>query len=92
MKFANTIFQIAKLRFSSIFDKFPEFSNNSQGTSLKARGLKFWILALYIHIYAPVKIDLAKSTYEGDFRGGDVCAPPCVISSKKKPALTRVKR
>ena len=48
MKFANTIFQIAKLRFSSIFDKFPEFSNNSQGTSLKARGLKFWLGVVWI--------------------------------------------
>ena len=83
MKFANTIFQIAKLRFSSIFDKFPEFSNNSQGTSLKARGLKFWILALYIHIYAPVKIDLAKSTYEGDFRGV-MFAPPPALSPQIK--------
>ena len=50
MKFENTLFQIAKLRLSSIFvifDKFPKFSQNSQGTSLKARDLKFWILALY---------------------------------------------
>ena len=37
-------------RFLPIFNKFPEFSKNSQGTSLKAMGLKFWILPLYIHI------------------------------------------
>ena len=52
-KFENTFFQIAKLRFSTIFNDFwqnSEFSKNSQGTSLKARGLIFWILALYTSI------------------------------------------
>ena len=59
-KFETPFFLIAKLRFltifndfrqdSRIFDKIPEFSKNSQGTSLKDRGLIFWILALYIHI------------------------------------------
>ena len=33
-----------------IFDKIREFSKNSQGTSLKARGLIFLIVALYIRI------------------------------------------
>ena len=35
-------------RFLSILEKFTKLSKNSQGTSLKARGLKFWILPLYI--------------------------------------------
>ena len=52
MKFKSTFFQIAKLRFSSIF---ADFHQNSQifkfsGMSLKARGLIFWLLALYIRI------------------------------------------
>ena len=37
-------------RFRRIFIKIPEFSKNSQRMSLKARGLKFWNLALHIHI------------------------------------------
>ena len=52
-KFKNTFLQIGKLRFLTIFNDFrqnSEFSKNSQGTSLKARGLIFWILAIYIHI------------------------------------------
>ena len=53
MKFENTFFQIEKLRFLTIFNDFQqnsEFSKNSQGTSLKAMGLIFWILALYIWV------------------------------------------
>ena len=50
MKFENTFFQIAKLRFLTIFNDFRQNSKHSQGTSLKARGLIFWILALYIRI------------------------------------------
>ena len=60
IKFKNTFFQIAKLRFSTIFENIPEFSKNSQGMSLKARGLIFWFLALYIHILAPVKTEFGK--------------------------------
>ena len=55
MKFKNTSFQIAKLRFLMIFEDIPEFSKNSQRMSLKARGLIFWFLALHIRILAPVK-------------------------------------
>ena len=33
-----------------IFIKIPEVSKNSQGMSLRARGLKFWNLALHIRI------------------------------------------
>ena len=40
-----------------IFDNIQEWSKNSQGRSLKARGLIFWILALNIRIKAPVKIE-----------------------------------
>ena len=61
MKFKNTFFQIAKLKFSTIFENIPEFSKNSQGMSLKARGLIFWFLALYIRILAPVKTEFEKS-------------------------------
>ena len=43
-----------------IFEKIPEFSNKSQGRSLKARGLIFWFLALYIRILAPVKTEFGK--------------------------------
>ena len=50
MKFENTFFQIAKLMIFNDFRQNSKFSKNSQGTSLKARGLIFWILALYIHI------------------------------------------
>ena len=50
MKFENTFFHIAKLRFLWIFIKIPEFSKNSQGMSLKARGLQFWNLAHHIRI------------------------------------------
>ena len=50
MKFKNIFFQIAKLRLTTIFENIPEFSKNFQGMSLKARGLIFWILALYIDI------------------------------------------
>ena len=50
MKFKNTFFQIAKLRFLTIFENIPEFSKNSQGLSLKASGMKFWIFALHIRI------------------------------------------
>ena len=58
-----------------IFENIPEFSKNSQGMSLKARGLKFWFLALYIHILAPVKTECAKSIKMADFRGDDNQAP-----------------
>ena len=61
MKFKNTFFQIAKLRFSTIFEKIPEFSKNSQGRSLKARGLIFWFLAFHILILAPVKTEFEKN-------------------------------
>ena len=61
MKFKNIFFQIAKLRFSTIFENIPEFSRNSQGMSLKARGLIFWFLALYIRTLAPVKQNLKKT-------------------------------
>ena len=61
MKFKNTFFQIAKLKFSTIFENIPEFSKNSQGMSLKAGGLIFWFLALYIRILAPVKTEFEKS-------------------------------
>ena len=60
-EFKNTFFQIAKLRFSTIYEKIPEFYKNSQGRSLKARGLIFWFLALYISILAPVKTECEKS-------------------------------
>ena len=40
------------------------------GTSLKARSLIFWILALYICIKAPVKTEFAKSIIWSIFRGG----------------------
>ena len=59
-KFKNTFFQIAKLRFLTGIEKIPEFSKNSQGRSLKARGLIFWFLALYIHILALVKTEFEK--------------------------------
>ena len=68
-KIENTFFQIAKLRFLTIFDKITEFSKNSQGLSLKPRGLLFWILALYIHIEAPVKTEFAKSIIWSIFVG-----------------------
>ena len=61
MKFRNTFFQIAKLRFSTIFENIPGFSKNSRGMSLNARGLFFWFLALYIRILAPVKTEFEKS-------------------------------
>ena len=48
-KLENTFYKIAKLRFLPIFDKIPKISENSQGTSLKALGLIFRILALYIY-------------------------------------------
>ena len=48
MKFRYTFFQIAKLRFLTIFENIPEFSKNSQGMSLKARGLIFRFLALSV--------------------------------------------
>ena len=76
MKFKNTFFQIAKLRFSTIFENIPEFSKNSQGMSLKARGLIFWFLALYIHILAPVKTEFAKSIIWSISRGGHNVPPP----------------
>ena len=56
----NTFFQIAKLIFSTIFEKIPEFSKNSLGTGFKARGLIFWVLALYIRILASVKTEFEK--------------------------------
>ena len=65
MKFKNTFFQIAKLRFSTIFENIPEFSKKSQGMSLKARGRIFCILALYIRIVAPVKTE-----FENHYNGG----------------------
>ena len=61
MKIKSTFFQIAKLRFSTIFENIPEFSKNYQGMNLKARGLIFWFLALYIRILAPVKTEFEKS-------------------------------
>ena len=39
MKFETTFFQIAKLRFSTTFDKIPEFSKNCQRRSFKPAGL-----------------------------------------------------
>ena len=44
-----------------IFDKISFYSNNSEGMSLKARIFFFWMVALYIHIKAPVKTEFAKS-------------------------------
>ena len=38
-----------------IFDKIADFSNNFQGKSLKARGLLFCILVIYLHILIPVE-------------------------------------
>ena len=58
-----------------IFNKIQEFSKNSQGRSLKARGLIFWILALDIRIEAPVKTEFAKSIKMVDFRGMIITAP-----------------
>ena len=40
-------------RFLWIFVKIIEFSRNSQGLILKARGMKFWNPALHIRIYNP---------------------------------------
>ena len=52
-KFKNTFFQIAKLKFLMNFADFRQNSRifkNSQGSSLRAMGLIFWILALHISI------------------------------------------
>ena len=43
-----------------IFENIPEFSKNSHGMKLKARGIIFWFLALYIHILAFVKTEFKK--------------------------------
>ena len=52
-KFESTFFQIAKLRFLIIFNDFRQNSRifkYSQGTSIKARDLIFWILVLHIRM------------------------------------------
>ena len=62
-KFNITFFQWQNWDFHwflQIFYKIPDFSKESQGTSEKAKGLLYWILAVHIHIYAPLKIELAK--------------------------------
>ena len=74
-KFENAIFQIAKLRFSRISVKIPDFSKNSLGKSLKARDLISQILTIYIHILTPVKTEFEKSLRIVDFRGPDDCPP-----------------
>ena len=51
------------------FDKITDFSMTSQGTSLKARGLIFMIIAINIHIYTSVKTEFAKSIHNEDFKG-----------------------
>ena len=74
-----------------MFNKFPEFSKNSQGTSLKARGLKFLILPLYMHILAPVKTEFAKSIEMVDFREGWFFDfPPTEQLFWKYPGIIRV--
>ena len=40
-------------------DKIPEFSKHSQGTNLRARGVIFWNISLYIRILAPVKFAIS---------------------------------
>ena len=65
MKFETTYFQIAKLTIFNDFRRNSKFSKNSQGTSVKARGLIFWILALYICILDPVKTE-----FENHYNGG----------------------
>ena len=50
-KFENSFFQIGVLRFLTIFDDFRQniqIFKKSQGMSLKAMGLIFWILALHM--------------------------------------------
>ena len=93
MKFENTFFQIAKLRFLTIFNNFrqnSEFSKNSQGTSLKARGLIFWIPAFYIHIKAPVKTEFVKSIIWSISRGG-LLGPAIPIRWPDSPYLKGLK-
>ena len=46
----------------TIFENISEFLKNSQKMSLKARGLIFWFLALYIRFLAPVKTEFEKKT------------------------------
>ena len=48
--FKNTIYEIANLRFSAIFHKISKFKKKMKGMSLKARGLIFQILSLFIRI------------------------------------------
>ena len=53
-KFESHLFPNTKIEifgdFFPIFNKIPEFSKDSQGTTLENRDLLFWILALYIHM------------------------------------------
>ena len=87
MKFKNTFFQVAKLRFSTISEKIPKFSNNYQRRSLKARGLIFWFLVIYICILAPVKTEFEKSLkWWTELSPGTLNpTPPMNLSGPRRP-------
>ena len=57
-----------------IFHKIPEFSKDSEGTSLKARGLIQPMIYLSSYL-TPVKTEFARPSKKVDFRGDDDCHP-----------------
>ena len=68
--------RVLKIMICADFWQISQIFKKSQGTSLKARDIIFWILALYIHIQAPVKTEFAKSIKMVDFKGGGMITPP----------------
>ena len=65
-----------KLSSSMILDKIVDFSKKSQGKSLKAKGLIFWILAIFIQILTNVKTEFGKRIKMVVFMGDEDYAPP----------------